>query len=157
MNQASPKRTLFFRELVSSQEYIVLDFTARMEAEFMLLVRQTRSELVEHHFKRPSSYTFINNVKVYGEELDLFYQLDDPNNISMSPRIDPSHGQLILARLLDVIQRQIKTGELETPDDWQAQVNIRYTLLISWANCCCSFRKSFWLESFMKLDVTTKL
>jgi hypothetical protein len=93
-----------------------------MEAEFILLTRQARSELVEHHFKRTPNYTFVNSIKIYGEELDLFFQLDDPNNISMSPRIDPSHGQLILARLLDVIQRQIKTGELETPDDWQAQV-----------------------------------
>lgn len=93
-----------------------------MEAEFILLSRQIRSELVERQFQTPANYTIINNSKVYQEEPDLFYQLDDPNNISMPPRIDPSHGQLILARLLDVIQRQIKTGELETPDDWQAQV-----------------------------------
>lgn len=61
--------------------------------------------------------------KNYAEESDFIHQLDDPNNVSIAYRLEPSQAQLILVRLLDVIQRQIKSGELETPDDWQAQVS----------------------------------
>ncbi|PHZ15243.1 protein prenylyltransferase [Rhizopus microsporus ATCC 52813] len=52
---------------------------------------------------------------------DYIHALDDPNNVKLSKRLTPSQAQLVLVRLLDVIQRQIKSGELETPDDWQAQ------------------------------------
>lgn len=55
---------------------------------------------------------------------DYIHALDDPNNVKLSKRLTPSQAQLVLVRLLDVIQRQIKSGELETPDDWQAQVTI---------------------------------
>jgi hypothetical protein len=146
---------------------LVLEFTARMEAEFILLVRQWRHESgtstasatasqVDLPSSAPStptpsttnnsqgarkwgnrqllsqigtSSTNLNNTTVttikrsYPEESDFCYQLDDPNNVSLLPRLPPSHVQLILVRLLDVIQRQIKSGELETPDDWQAQVH----------------------------------
>ncbi|KAL9556307.1 hypothetical protein MBANPS3_001926 [Mucor bainieri] len=147
----------------------VLEFTARMEAEFILLVRQIRQEIVAtdsnvtdllSSASSPSSPTttsppttpapttrkwgnrqIINTIgsssnlsnsstavgttsivkRNYPEESDVFYQLDDPSSISLAPRLLPSQVQLILVRLLDVIQRQIKSGELETPDDWQAQ------------------------------------
>lgn len=71
----------------------------------------------------PVGSTTTMSKRNYPEESDFCYQLDDPNNVSLLPRIPPSHVQLILVRLLDVIQRQIKSGELETPDDWQAQVH----------------------------------
>ncbi|GAN06464.1 hypothetical protein MAM1_0124c05948 [Mucor ambiguus] len=147
----------------------VLEFTARMEAEFILLVRQIRQEIVatdSNVTDLPSSASspaspattsppttpapttrkwgnrqIINTIgsssnlsnsstavgttsivkRNYPEESDVFYQLDDPSSISLAPRLLPSQVQLILVRLLDVIQRQIKSGELETPDDWQAQ------------------------------------
>lgn len=63
--------------------------------------------------------------KNYPEESDFIHQLDDPNNVSIAFRLLPSQVQLLLVRLLDVIQRQIKSGELETPDDWQAQVILK--------------------------------
>ncbi|KAI8643110.1 hypothetical protein BD408DRAFT_415282 [Parasitella parasitica] len=147
----------------------VLEFTARMEAEFILLARQIRqeiavtdtnvSDLPSSTLPSPSSpptapaatatattrewrnRQIINSIgsssnlgnlpssigtastakSNYPEESDIFYQLDDPSNISLAPRLLPSQVQLVLVRLLDVIQRRIKSGELETPDDWQAQ------------------------------------
>lgn len=153
----------------------MLEFTARMEAEFILLVRQIRQEIVAMDTNvtdlpssasptppTPSSPTttptpttrkwgnrqIMNTIgssssnlsnsstavgttsivkRNYPEESDIFYQLDDPSSISLAPRLLPSQVQLILVRLLDVIQRQIKSGELETPDDWQAQVRYTHT------------------------------
>ncbi|KAK4520928.1 uncharacterized protein ATC70_006811 [Mucor velutinosus] len=144
----------------------VLEFTARMEAEFILLVRQIRQEIVAtdsnvtdlpsstlspastsppatptpitrkwgnrqiintigSSSNQSNSSTAVGTTSIvkrnYPEESDVFYQLDDPSSISLAPRLLPSQVQLILVRLLDVIQRQIKSGELETPDDWQAQ------------------------------------
>jgi hypothetical protein len=141
--------------------FIVLEFTARMEAEFILLVRQWRHESIGNTvsttdsevdlsatpsttnnaqgrkwgnrqlINQPSiSSSNLNSSPIattvkrnYPEESDFYYQLDDPNSVSLLPRLPPSHVQLVLVRLLDVIQRQIKSGELETPDDWQAQVH----------------------------------
>lgn len=60
--------------------------------------------------------------KNYSGESDFIHQLDDPSNVAIPFQLEASQVQLILVRLLDVIQRQIKSGELETPDDWQAQV-----------------------------------
>jgi hypothetical protein len=77
----------------------------------------------------------------YPEESDIFYQLDDPSSISLAPRLLPSQVQLILVRLLDVIQRQIKSGELETPDDWQAQV--RHTQNTFYNFTCANLLKDF--------------
>lgn len=146
-----------------------------MEAEFILLVRQIRQEIVAtdsnvtdlpSSASSPASPTatsspttstpatrkwgnrqIVNTIgsssnlsnsstavgttsivkRNYPEESDVFYQLDDPSSISLAPRLLPSQVQLILVRLLDVIQRQIKSGELETPDDWQAQVHGTHT------------------------------
>ncbi|CEP19058.1 hypothetical protein [Parasitella parasitica] len=142
----------------------VLEFTARMEAEFVLLVRQIRQEIVvkgsnvsdlpsppssppaapaatstaRKWGNRQTTSTAIGSKSYFGnssvsggatsavkssypEESDIFYQLDDPSSISLAPRLLPFQAQLILVKLLDVIQKQIKLGELETPDDWQAQ------------------------------------
>lgn len=177
------------------QTILVLEFTARMEAEFILLIRQIRQQKyqsinnassssslttrksstsqVDLPLQPPSSLisppssavpqqttvrkwgtrqfaassTNLNNNTAttiattntssggiagapgqfgirtnYPEESDFIYQLDDPNHVSMHYRLLASSVQLVLVRLLDVIQRQIKSGELETPDDWQAQV-----------------------------------
>ena len=148
----------------------VLEFTARMEAEFILLVRQIRQEKYKSitstttstkqntsqvdlstintpspsnqssgsvgrkwgnrqlvsNLSSTSNLNTVGNTTVvkknYPEESDFIHQLDDPNHVSISYRLLASQVQLILVRLLDVIQRQIKSGELETPDDWQAQV-----------------------------------
>lgn len=137
----------------------VLEFTARMEAEFILLLRQVRQEKSKSIIPIVSttttsqldlqtstsnsrkwgtrqiatiSSTNLNTPpavvaaaaakKNYTEESDFIHQLDDPNNVAMSLPLESSQAQLILVRLLDVIQRQIKSGQLETIDDWQAQV-----------------------------------
>lgn len=52
----------------------------------------------------------------------MIHTLDDPNHVAQSKRLLATQVQLVLVRLLDVIQRQLKSGELKTPDDWQAQV-----------------------------------
>ncbi|KAI8987068.1 hypothetical protein BDB01DRAFT_593512 [Pilobolus umbonatus] len=141
----------------------VLEFTARMEAEFILLSRQLRqSKEIDVSSIALTSYSSIPNMsgisshsslsrtfsikrqpsspgtpplnnqsnlssstakRFYGEEPDTIYQLDDPNNISLPASLPPFKVQLILVRLIDVIQRQIKTDDLETPDDWQAQLS----------------------------------
>lgn len=51
----------------------------------------------------------------------MIHTLDDPNHVAQSKRLLATQVQLVLVRLLDVIQRQLKSGELKTPDDWQAQ------------------------------------
>ncbi|KAI8083457.1 hypothetical protein BDF21DRAFT_416009 [Thamnidium elegans] len=130
----------------------VLEFTARMEAEFILLLRQVRQEKSKsiisiesttsqldlntstsnsrkwgnRQIANTASSTNLNTPPVavkknYPEESDFIHQLDDPNNVAMSLPLESSQAQLILVRLLDVIQRQIKSGQLETIDDWQAQ------------------------------------
>ncbi|CAO3662969.1 unnamed protein product [Rhizopus stolonifer] len=74
----------------------VFELTARLEAEFILLLQQFKND-------------------------DMIHTLDDPNHVAQSKRLLATQVQLVLVRLLDVIQRQLKSGELETPDDWQAQ------------------------------------
>lgn len=135
----------------------MLEFTARMEAEFILLLRQVRQEKsksiipIESTTSQLDLNTSTSNSRKWGtrqiattsstnlntpltvaaaatarrnytEESDFIHQLDDPNNVAMSLPLESSQAQLILVRLLDVIQRQIKSGQLETIDDWQAQV-----------------------------------
>ncbi|KAI7899995.1 uncharacterized protein BX663DRAFT_488743 [Cokeromyces recurvatus] len=103
----------------------VLEFTARMEAEFIVLTRQIRYGMIDngssHHDESNDNITYPTTL-AFKREIDCWYQLDDPNHISLPPKTQPSQAQLILVRLLDVIQRQIKAGELlETSDDWQIQ------------------------------------
>lgn len=115
-----------------------------MEAEFILLLRQVRndkynsiqiipevstsSQQVDNKRSTTSTSNLTTTVAVVKrnslgvEESDFIHQLDDPNHVAMPFPIDPTQAQLILVRLLDVIQRQIKSGQLETLDDWQAQV-----------------------------------
>lgn len=78
----------------------MLEITARIESEFIQHLNQARNS---------------------GYSADYIHALDDPNHIAISKRLDPAHVQLILVRLLDIIQRQKSSSE-ETPDDWQAQV-----------------------------------
>ncbi|KAG1224001.1 hypothetical protein G6F35_004302 [Rhizopus arrhizus] len=68
------------------------------------------SEFIQH----------LNQARNSGYPADYIHALDDPNHVAMSKRLDPAHVQLILVRLLDIIQRQKSSSE-ETPDDWQAQ------------------------------------
>lgn len=100
-----------------------------MEAEFVSLIRQVRYLADDDQRKSETRKWGNRNLKtnavstfIYPEESDLIHQLDDPSNVAIQPRLRPSQTQLILVRLLDVIQRQINSGELESPDDWQAQV-----------------------------------
>ncbi|KAI8879467.1 TPR-like protein [Backusella circina FSU 941] len=106
----------------------VLVFTARMEAEFVQLIRQVRYLAEEDQRKSETRKWGNRNLKtnavstfIYPEESDMIHQLDDPSNVAIQARLRPSQTQLILVRLLDVIQRQINSGQLESPDDWQAQ------------------------------------
>lgn len=72
-----------------------------------------------------TNLTTVNSIpfkKPSPEESDAIHQFDDPSNVVIPVHLEAPQVQLILVRLLDVIQRQIKSGELETPDDWQAQV-----------------------------------
>lgn len=121
------------------QKKIVLEFTARMEAEFILSLRQqedpseidlpsTTSNKQQKRVTRQLTASSTNlstvNTKrnISLEFSDSIHQFDDPNHVAIPVHLEAAQAQLILVRLLDVIQRQIKSGELETPDDWQAQV-----------------------------------
>ncbi|KAG2196906.1 hypothetical protein INT47_005130 [Mucor saturninus] len=135
----------------------VLEFTAKMEAEFILLLRQARQEKgqetmpstptspnpsqvdlstntnnkqkrvtrqLNSNVTSSTNLTTVNSIsfkKPSLETSDAIHQFDDPSNVVIPVHLEAAEVQLILVRLLDVIQRQIKSGELETPDDWQAQ------------------------------------
>lgn len=94
----------------------------------MLLLKQTREPILNNSLStndlRKASTVQLGQMTIKQLDEDYIHALDDPNNVRLSKRLTPSQAQLVLVRLLDVIQRQIKSGELETPDDWQAQVTI---------------------------------
>ncbi|KAI9481221.1 MAG: hypothetical protein EXX96DRAFT_635056, partial [Benjaminiella poitrasii] len=86
----------------------VLELTARLEAEFVQLIRQIR------HGK-------YNNEK----KPDICYQLDDPNHISISPVVQPSQAQLILFSKIVLARIYFETGRYEKAVEWLQQLALR--------------------------------
>ncbi|KAI9268540.1 hypothetical protein EDC94DRAFT_514031 [Helicostylum pulchrum] len=81
----------------------VLEFTARMEAEFILLLRQVRQE----------------------KKSDFIHQLDDPNNVAMSLPLESSQAQLILFSKIILARIYFETERYDKTLEWLQQLALK--------------------------------
>lgn len=116
---------------LTSDSLLVLEATARLEAEFSILLSKKRKQPINNalpavtnrsttHLVPPTSASSSSH-----DTADM-YENDTPNHITLPDPLDVAMTEPILKKLLMIIQQHQGGGgpgqEPETNDQWQAQV-----------------------------------
>lgn len=114
---------------------IVLELAACLEAEYLIRGGEEKtSNSQRKSIWSTSSNHSASKMVTPEEDLDSIHRHDDPDHIALAPRLNLASSQAILSSLQNLVQKQGNAQELQTTDDWQAQVRAfrPYLATLTW-------------------------